>query len=67
MLKYNIVVDTFLGTLKIQILDKINNQFPILVQGAMCAARLDLKDGNIHIKVIDINGNILKETLLKAQ
>ena len=47
--------------------DKINNQFPILVQGAMCAARLDLKDGNIHIKVIDINGNILKETLLKAQ
>ena len=30
MLKYNIVVDTFLGTLKIQISDKINNQFIIL-------------------------------------
>lgn len=28
------------------------NQCPVLEQGAMCATRLDLTDGNIHIKVI---------------
>ena len=40
------------------------NRFPILVQGAMCAARLDLEDGRIHVKVISTDGTVLKDTVL---
>lgn len=41
------------------------NQCPVLEQGAMCATRLDLTDGNIHIKVIGKNGEALLNKTLK--
>ena len=41
------------------------NQCPVLEQGAMCATRLDLSDGNIHIKVIGKNGEALLNKTLK--
>ena len=41
------------------------NQCPVLEQGAMCATRLDLNDGNIHIKVIGKNGEALLNKTLK--
>lgn len=42
------------------------NDFPVLVQGACSAARLDVKDGKIHLKVVDTDGKTLKETVLDA-
>lgn len=42
------------------------NDFPVLVQGAYSAARLDVKDGKIHLKVVDTDGKTLKETVLDA-
>lgn len=41
-----------------------NNRFPILEQGYDSATRLELHDGKIHLKVIDINGQVLKECTL---
>lgn len=35
------------------------NTFPILEEGAVCATRLELHDGKIHLKVIDTEGKIL--------
>lgn len=40
------------------------NRFPILEQGGESAARLDMEDGTIRIKVIDIKGNILLDKTL---
>ena len=40
------------------------NNFPVLIQGAYCAARLDVKDGKIQVKVIDTAGQVLKEAVL---
>ena len=37
------------------------NRFPVLEQGAVCAARLDMSDGNIKVKVVDAEGKILFE------
>lgn len=45
--------------------EESGNQCPVLEQGAMCATRLDLADGNIHIKVIGKNGEILLDKNLK--
>ena len=42
------------------------NDFPVLVQGAYSAARLNVKDGKIHLKVVDTDGKTLKETVLDA-
>lgn len=42
-----------------------NNAFPVLEQGGMCAARLELHDGKIHLKVIDTDGNVLKDAIIK--
>lgn len=41
------------------------NRFPVLVQGAYSAVRLDVKEGKIHLKVVDIEGKILKEDTLR--
>lgn len=41
------------------------NRFPVLIQGAYSAVRLDVKDGEIHVKVVDTDGNVLQETSLK--
>lgn len=40
------------------------NTFPVLEQGGMCAARLELYDGKIHLKVMDTDGNMLKDAVL---
>ena len=40
------------------------NRFPVLEQGHDSAARLELHDGKIHLKVIDTKGTILKEAIL---
>lgn len=40
------------------------NNFPVLIQGAHCAARLDVKEGRIHVKVVDTEGKVLKEETL---
>lgn len=45
--------------------EESGNQCPVLEQGAMCATRLDLADGNIHIKVIGKNGEALLNKTLK--
>ncbi len=45
--------------------EESGNQCPVLEQGAMCATRLDLTDGNIHIKVIGKNGEILLDKIQK--
>ncbi len=37
------------------------NRFPVLEQGHSCATRIDLKDGNIHLRVIDKDGKNLFE------
>lgn len=42
------------------------NAFPVLEQGAVCAARLDLQDGNIRLKVIDTEGKVLKDIVIRA-
>ena len=39
------------------------NRFPVLEQGHDSAARLELHDGKIHLKVIDTKGTILKESI----
>lgn len=36
--------------------DTAGTPFPQLVQGAVCAARLEAKDGKIQVKVFDVNG-----------
>lgn len=41
-----------------------NNRFPILEQGYDSATRLELHDGKVHLKVIDVNGQVLKECTL---
>lgn len=41
-----------------------NNNFPVLVQGSMCAARLDVRDGKIHVKVVSTEGITLKDISL---
>lgn len=46
--------------------EESGNQCPVLEQGAMCATRLDLADGNIHIKVIGKNGEILLDKNLEG-
>ena len=43
------------------------NDFPVLVQGASSAVRLDLKEGNILFKVINQDNEVLKETVLKVK
>lgn len=45
--------------------EESGTQCPVLEQGAMCATRLDLTDGNIHIKVIGKNGEILLDKIQK--
>ena len=40
------------------------NLFPVLEQGAMCATRLELYDGKVHVKVVDVNGKILMDKIL---
>ena len=40
------------------------NNFPVLIQGAYSAARLDVKDGKIQMKVLDTAGQVLKEAVL---
>lgn len=42
------------------------NAFPVLEQGAVCATRLDLQDGNIRLKVIDTEGKVLKDIVIRA-
>ncbi|TDQ73467.1 metallophosphoesterase family protein [Sphingobacterium yanglingense] len=41
-----------------------NNKFPQLVQGAMCATRLDIKEGIVKVKVIDTKGEVLLDKKL---
>lgn len=36
-----------------------NNAFPQLEQGSICATRLDIKDGKIKVKVLDLKGSVL--------
>lgn len=46
--------------------NEAGNRFPILEQGAVCAARLDLKDGNIQVKVVTPDGKtLMNKTLSK--
>lgn len=40
------------------------NRCPILEQGAMCATRLDLKDGKVQVKVVDADGKVLMDKIL---
>lgn len=47
-------------------IDSDNNKFPVLEQGANSAVRLDIADGDIKVKVIDKEGNILKDSIIKA-
>lgn len=44
-----------------------NNKFPILEQGAKSAARLEIADGNILVKVLDINGKTLLNKSIKRK
>lgn len=41
-----------------------NNAYPILEQGGTCAARLDMADGRIQVKVVDKEGKTLLEKTL---
>ncbi len=41
------------------------NAFPVLEQGAMCATRLDIQNGEIHLKVTDTEGKVLKDAILR--
>lgn len=43
------------------------NRFPVLVQGFSSAVRLNLKDGNIHMKVINKDNEVLKEDNVKVK
>lgn len=40
------------------------NSFPVLIQGAYSAVRLDVKDGKIGLKVFDTKGKILRQDTL---
>lgn len=40
------------------------NRFPVLEQGYKSATRLELHEGSIRVKVIDEQGNLLKDDLL---
>lgn len=44
--------------------NEAGNKFPILEQGGMCAARLELANGCVEIKVVDEKGKILLERKL---
>lgn len=44
--------------------DEAGNNFPVLEQGAMCATRIDLKDGHIRIRVTDKEGKELLNKIL---
>lgn len=37
------------------------NAFPVLEQGSTCAARLELHDGHIRVKVVDTEGRLLMD------
>lgn len=41
-----------------------NNNFPQLVQGAMCATRLDIQNGQVNVKVLDTKGTVLMDKKL---
>ena len=44
--------------------DSSGNRFPILEQGSVCAARLDLQDGRVRVRVIDEAGSVLLDKTL---
>lgn len=44
--------------------DVDGNTFPILEQGANSAVRLELRDGKVQFKVLDVNGEVLMEKVL---
>lgn len=48
-------------------INKSTNNFPILEQGYMCATRLDISEGLIHIKVVDTDSKTLFTTSISTK